>query len=250
MKPVDAHCHLDFKQFDGDRREVIEEAKKVLEFVVNAGSNIDQNEAALELGEKHPEFIIPTLGLHPCYTDDFNQLGEVKQQIREHDPAAIGEIGLDHHHVEQGKLRKRQEEVFRQLIQLAEELEKPVVVHSRDAEDKSVEILDEYDLPDVMLHCFNGSPDLAEKAVEAGMTIGVTTQVLYSKRVENIVERLEVEEMLLETDSPYLYRGERNKPANVVESAEKIAEMKSIGKKRVIKTTTINARRIFKQAQT
>lgn len=245
MKPVDAHCHLDFDQFDDDREEVVSTAKKKLEFVVNAGSNIEHNKAALELADKYPDFIIPTLGLHPCYTDNFDQLDEVKEQIREHDPVAVGEIGLDHHHVEDNKLRERQEEVFRELLALAETLQKPVVIHSRNAENKAVEILKEYDLPDVMLHCFNGSPELAEDAVENGMTIGVTTQVLYSNLVQQIVDRLKTEDMLLETDSPYLYRGERNEPANVVESAEKIAELKSINAEEVFESTTSNARRIF-----
>lgn len=245
MKPVDAHCHLDFEQFDEDRDNVISKAKQKLEFVVNAGSNTEHNDAALQLGQKYPDFIIPTVGLHPCYTDDFDRLEEVKQQIRKHDPVAIGEIGLDHHHVQEQKLRERQEDVFRELLQLAEDLQKPVVIHSRDAEKKAVEILEEYDLPDVMLHCFNGTLELAEEAVENGMTIGVTTQVLSSNRVQNIVEQLDVEDLLLETDSPYLYRGERNEPLNVIESAEKIAKLKSIEHEEVVQATTQNARRIF-----
>lgn len=247
MKPVDAHCHLDFEQFDDDREEIIVESKQKLEFIVNAGSNIEHNKAALELANKYSDFVIPTLGLHPCYTDYFNQLNEVKNQIHEHDPVAIGEIGLDHHHVQDEELRERQEEVFRELLQLAEDLQKPVVIHSRDAEKKVVEILREYDLPEVMLHCFNGNPELAESAVDSGMTIGVTTQVLYSDRVQQITDRLEIEDILLETDSPYLYRGERNKPPKVVESAEKIAELKSIKPKQVSEVTTLNARRIFQQ---
>jgi len=142
-------------------------------------------------------------------------------------------------------MRERQEEVFRELLVLAEELQKPVVIHSRDAEHKAVEILREYDIPDVMLHCFNGTPELAQKAVESGMTIGVTTQVLYSNRVQKITKLLDVESIMVETDSPYLYRGERNKPVNVIESAEKIAELKSIETEEVVKSTTLNARRIF-----
>jgi len=245
MKPVDAHCHIDFEQFDDDREKVISESKEKLEFIVNAGSNIEHNKAALELNRKHPDFVIPTLGLHPCYTEDFDQLDEVKKKIREHDLVAVGEIGLDHHHVKDTKMRERQEEVFRELLVLAEELQKPVVIHSRDAEHKAVEILREYDIPDVMLHCFNGTPELAQKAVESGMTIGVTTQVLYSNRVQKITKLLDVESIMVETDSPYLYRGERNKPVNVIESAEKIAELKSIETEEVVKSTTLNARRIF-----
>lgn len=245
MKPVDAHCHIDFEQFDDDREEVISEAKQKLEFIVNAGSNIEHNKSALELSQIHPDFIVPTLGLHPCYKDDFSQIDEIKQQIHEHDPVAIGEIGLDHHHIQDAEIREEQEKVFRELLKLAENLQKPVVIHSRDAEKKAVELLKEYNLPEVMLHCFNGTPELAENAVESGMTIGVTTQVLYSNRVQRIVNQLETENILLETDSPYLYRGERNKPTNILESAKKIADLKSVKPEKVSEATNSNARRIF-----
>ncbi len=249
MRPVDAHCHLDFDSFDEDREEVIERCKQKMEFAVNAGSNVEHNRAALELQEKHPDFIKANLGLHPTYTDDFDQLEEVKEQIREEDPVAVGEIGMDYHHVKEEEGRERQEEVFRELLELAEELDKPVVVHTRDAEKRAVEILEEYDLPDIMLHCFNGTPELAERAVENGMTVGISAQVLYSTRVQNIVEKLPVENLLLETDSPFLYRGERNEPVNVLESLEKISEIKDAEEEKIVEATTGNARRIFSQGQ-
>lgn len=245
MKPVDAHCHLDFDRFDEDRDKVVKRCKENLEFVVNAGSNMANNRKALELREKYGEFIVPNLGLHPTYTDHFHELDEVKELVKTEDPVAVGEIGLDHHHVTDEELRDEQEKVFRELLELAEELGKPVVVHSREAEQEAFEIVSEYDLPDVMFHCFNGKPELAEKAVGEGITIGITTQVLYSSRVQNIVEAISTEDMLLETDSPFLYRGERNEPVNVKESAEKIAEMKGVSKEKVIEDTTGNARRIF-----
>lgn len=246
MKPVDSHCHLDFDQYSEDREEVVKRAKKELEFVVNAGSNLEHNKAALELQEKHPDFVVANLGLHPVYTDSYSELEDIKQQIRREDPAAVGEIGLDHHHVEDSEKKERQEEVFREMLELAEELNKPVVVHTRDAERRSVEILKDYSLPEVMLHCFNGKPDLAREAVEHGMKIGVTTQVLYSSRVQDIIRKLGVKDILLETDSPYLYRGERNEPLNVVESAEKIADLEDIETEEVVEATTRNARDLFR----
>ncbi|QKQ98449.1 YchF/TatD family DNA exonuclease [Candidatus Nanohaloarchaea archaeon] len=246
MKPVDAHCHIDFDQYSEDREEVIQRSRERLEFIVNAGSCLENNRKALQLQEEYPDFVIANLGLHPTYTDKFDQLEEVKEQIREEDPAAVGEIGLDHHHVDSPEMRDRQEEVFRQMLSLAEELDKPVVVHSRDAEEKCVDILSEYDLEGVMLHCFNGSPELAGKAADRGYFIGVTTQVLYSNRVKEIVESLSIEDMLLETDSPFLYRGERNEPLNVIESAEKIGELKEADKAQVVEKTSANAVELFR----
>jgi len=247
MKAADTHCHLDFEQFDDDREEVIERAKNNLAFVVNAGSNLEHNKKSLELEKEHPLLIVANLGLHPTYTDSFSELDEIKEQIRENDPAAIGEIGLDHHHVDDEETQERQEEVFREMLDLAEELDKPVVIHSRDAEQKVVDILDEYDLDKVMLHCFNGSPELAEEAAEKGMKIGITTQVLYKEEVEEIVEVLDIEDMFLETDSPFLAKedGENNEPVNVFESAEKIGEIKREGKIRILDRTTRNAREFF-----
>ncbi|MFB6174352.1 MAG: TatD family hydrolase [Candidatus Nanohalobium sp.] len=246
MRPVDAHCHLDFEQYDEDREEVLEVCREKLEFIVDAGSNLENNRKVLRLADENPELVVPNLGLHPTYTDSFDEIEEIKEQIREEDPAAVGEIGLDHHHVSDNHIRKRQAKVFREMLELAEEINLPVVLHTRDAERKAVNTVKEYELPDVMLHSFNGNPELAEEAVAEGMKIGVTTQVLYSTRVQNIVKALNLEDILLETDSPFLYRGERNSPVNVHESAEKIAELKDVSKEEVVKASARNARSIFR----
>lgn len=245
MKPVDCHCHLEFDRFDEDRDKVIEQAKRELEFVVTVGCTPEKNRRTLKIAENNPGFIIPNLGLHPTYTDEFENLDEVKQQIRENNPAAIGEIGLDHHHVTDEDMQKRQREVFRELLSLAESMKKPVNVHSREAEQEVIDILKEYDLPDALIHCFNGTTGQAKEAAEIGITIGITTQVLYSKRAQNIVRKMELEDIVLETDSPFLYRDERNEPVNVVESAEKIAELKDVSVEEVVEKTTENAYRIF-----
>ncbi|MFB6208159.1 MAG: TatD family hydrolase [Candidatus Nanohaloarchaea archaeon] len=244
MKPVDAHCHLDFDQYEDDREEVIERSKQELEFVVNAGASVENNQETLEIHQDYPEFVVPALGLHPTYTDEFSRIDQVKKQVREEDPAAVGEIGLDYHHVTDPDQRKEQEKVFKQMLELAQELEKPVVVHTRDAEDRSVEILSGH-RGKTMLHAFNGKPELAREAVDNGMKIGVTTQVLYSNRVQELVRELELEHLMLETDSPFLYQGDRNEPVNVKDSAEKIAELKEVGVETVVEATTRNAREFF-----
>ncbi|MFB6147604.1 MAG: TatD family hydrolase [Candidatus Nanohaloarchaea archaeon] len=243
MKPVDAHCHLDFEDFDSDRQQLLEKIEGEMEFVVNAGRDVESNRASLELEEN--DAVVANLGLHPTNTDSFDELEEVKEQAREHPTAAIGEIGLDHHHVTDEDTRERQEEFFREMLELAEELGKPVVVHSREAEEHAVDILEDFQ-EEVMLHCFNGSPELAERAVESGMYIGVTTQVLYSSRVHDIVEEVPLEHMLLETDSPFLYQGERNEPVNVKESAERIADIKDVDAGKVVEKTTRNAKELFR----
>lgn len=244
MRPVDSHCHLSFEQFETDREEIIQKTSSELKFIVNAGTGPKNNEKVVKLREKHPEFVKINLGLHPVYTDSFSEIDKVKKQVRRNDPSAVGEIGLDHHHIDEEGLRDEQEQVFREMLELAEELSKPVAVHSRDAEEQAVNIISEYDV-EAFLHCFNGTVSLAERAVEEGGLIGVTTQVLYSSRVQEIVENIGLENILLETDSPYLYRGERNEPVNVKESAEKIAEIKDVSTQEVIQITTSNAEKFF-----
>ena len=239
MKPVDCHCHLDYGKFDDDRDEVISRCSGKLHRVVNAGLGPESNRSTLELAREN-EVVEPALGLHPTNVESFEDIEEVVDQVREHQPGIIGEIGLDHHHVTDEETRETQEEVFRRLLELAEELGKPVAVHTRSAEKRCVEIIDEYDIR-AHLHSFNGNTDLAERAAERGNIIGVSTQVLYSTRVQNTVRQLSLDQIVLETDSPFLYQGKRNEPVNVTESAEKIAELKDVSTREVIEATTGNA---------
>lgn len=245
MKPVDCHCHLDFDRFDEDRNEVIATAKEKLEFVVSVGCNFEKNRKTLEIAREHPEFVKPNLGLHPTYTDHFKILEGVKRQIRKHKPVGIGEIGLDHYHVKSEGMRKKQKRIFRQMLSLAEETGRPVNVHSRDAEKEVIEILKEYNLSGVLVHCFNGETEQAREAAGEGFKLGVTTQVLYSSQVKKIVKSLSLEDIVVETDSPFLYQGERNEPVNVLEAAEKIADIKDVSKNEVIEYSSSNAREIF-----
>ncbi|MCJ7478960.1 MAG: TatD family hydrolase [Candidatus Nanohaloarchaeota archaeon QJJ-7] len=245
MQLVDTHAHLDFDQYDGDRGSVIERCREEMVAVVNSGTNVERNEASLELAEEN-DFIQATLGFHPTYIKEDKSVDRIEEQIRDNEDriVGIGEIGLDYHHVQEDKWREEQEEIFIRFLELAEELQLPVVLHTRDAEKRVMEILEGKDV-EVILHTFNGSPELAEAAVERGYTIGVSTQVLYSNRVQDIVETVPLDSIVLETDAPFLYQGDRNAPWNVGESAEKISEIKGEGAEDVAKATTENASEIF-----
>lgn len=244
MKACDCHCHLDFNQYDEDREELLNQIFDELEFIVLPGVGPDSNQKVADIAAENRKVRF-NIGLHPTHVDDFERIDHVIDQIEELNPCAVGEIGLDHHHVTDKHDKKRQEKVFRNLLQVAENKNLPVNVHSRDAERKTVEILKEYSLPGVMVHCFNGKPGLAAEIVEEGFFVGVTTQVLYSERVQKIVEKISLDSILLETDSPFLYPNERNTPLNVYESAEKIAEIKDCSTATVIENTTQNAEEVF-----
>ncbi|MFB6166675.1 MAG: TatD family hydrolase [Candidatus Nanohaloarchaea archaeon] len=242
MQLVDTHAHLDFDQYDDDREEVLERCGEEMEAVVNSGTNVERNRASLELAEENG-FVHATLGFHPTYIRDEKDLDRVEHQIRENRGriVGVGEIGMDYHHVQETGWRERQEEVFERFLDVAEELELPVVLHTRDAEKRVMEIMEGRETSGVALHSFNGSPGLAEEAVDRGYHVGVSTQVLYSNRVQELAETVPLDSILLETDSPFLYQGERNAPWNVRESAEKIADIKDFEPGKVADTTARNA---------
>lgn len=243
MQLIDTHCHLDFHQFDDVREEVLRRCSEEMEAVVNSGTNVARNQSALELAANH-SFVYPTLGFHPTYVKEGKDLDTIEQQIRRHaeNIVAVGEIGLDYHHVTDDNWRAEQEEIFRGFLEVAQELALPVVLHTRDAEKQALDVVKQYDVPAVVLHCFNGAPDLAQQAVDRDYWVSISTQVLYSSRVQNLAATVPLERILLETDAPFLYQSERNVPWNVHESAEKIAEVKGMEAAEVATVTTENAR--------
>lgn len=219
---IDAHCHLQFEQFDSDREDIITEVEEKLDLTVIAGIGLEDNEKAKEVADSC-EKVIYCMGAHPVY--DHENLNQIRDQIKDNEVAAIGEIGLDYNYITDEDERKKTEKVFREMVELAEAEDLNVVVHSRNAERKCFEIVNEYDVTG-FFHCFNGRPELAREIIEEGHLIGVTGQVMHSTRVQNIVEDVPVEGLLTETDSPYLGEKERNTPLYAREVTRKIAEIK------------------------
>ncbi len=262
MQLIDTHCHLDFDQYDDDRDKVLDTCQERIDAVVNVGTNHERNQASLDLARNH-DVVYATMGLHPTYIKDLedspksgdfarssepdgstsNEIDRIVTQIRNNSGAiqAVGEIGLDYHHIREPEWRERQEDLFVRLLDVAQELDMPVVLHTRDAEQRATEIVQDYDLP-VIQHCFNGAPELAEECVDRGYWISISTQVLYSSRVQELAASVPLEHILLETDAPFLYQGDRNMPWHVEESAEKIADIKELDVEDVARQTTENAR--------
>lgn len=241
MRPVDSHCHLQFEQFDEDREKIVEEVEKNLEFAVLAGINPEDNLKAVKVS-KTSNSLKYCLGLHPLHHQ--KSVEKARNQIKKNDPIAVGEIGLDYNYITGEEERKDSEEVFREMLEIAENQELPVVVHSRNAEKKCFDIVNEFDV-EAFFHCFNGRPELAEKIVSSGHMIGVTNQVTHSTRVQNIVEKISPERILTETDSPYLGSEERNRPVKVVKVVEKIADIKGLEVSEVEEITSQNSEDFF-----
>jgi TatD DNase family protein len=243
---VDVHAHLDFPQFDSDRGAVIERARDEGIFIVNSGLGPEGIVKTISLAGEYDN-ISATLGLSP---QEFRGevVDETRRLIREHrdEISGIGEVGLDYYWVKDSAGRGRELEVFNMFIGLSQELNLPLVVHSRDAEVDVIQRLREEDIP-ALLHSFSGGLRQAEEAVSFGCLISIPISVNYSKNKQTLAENLPLESLVLESDSPFLSPEPktRNEPSFIRLSRDKIAEIKDVDREIVEEVTTRNAKDFF-----
>ena len=251
---IDTHCHIDFKDFDSDREEVIKGAKDKLDYIVASGFDKKSNQNVLELSKENEGFIYPTFGFHPVSSQ--NSTDEELKEAQEHlidnlsNIVAVGEVGMDYFYVTDKALRERQQEIFTSFLNLADEYNAPIVMHVRDCEKKAVNIIQDYeDIPYFVFHCYGGSLKTAKRIMNMGNAyMSFSTMLCYSQQHQDLIKKIDLDYILTETDSPYLAitKEERNEPANVVNAVYKIAEIKDIDISTVDEVTTNNARKIFK----
>lgn len=250
---IDTHAHLTFPEFSEDLPQVIERAKAAgLEAIINIALDDEAINKSLQICTDYPGFIYLAAGLHPHEASEWNDQSyeKFKQLAIKHKMVAIGEMGLDYHYklspIEQQKM------VFRQSLQLAQELDLPAIIHSREAAKDTLNILQEENKGNLkgVLHCFAGDMRLGKAALEMGLYISFTGNITFPK-AENLrqaVREIPIERIMIETDCPFLapqeFRGKRNEPSYVVKVAEKIAEVKSLSLDEVL-TATENAKRLF-----
>lgn len=232
---IDSHAHLDHEAFDEDRHELIERLEEdKIKAVVNPASDLESSEKAVELSKKYDK-IYAMVGTHPHEAKFYDQKTrdayvELSKQGK---VVAVGEIGLDYYYEHSD--RETQKKVFIDQIELAKELELPIVIHSRDAVEDTYEILSEHakDMK-VLLHAFSESWEVCERYLKLGFKIALGGVVTFknARKLLEVGEHVPLENLLLETDSPYLtptpYRGKRNQPAYTHFVAEKIAELKGL----------------------
>lgn len=249
---IDSHCHVDFKEFNRNREEVMKRAKKKLSGIVNSGATLGGNRRTLKLMDEYEGFLHGTLGFHPVNASkaDSSIIEQAFNEINENiDKAvALGETGLDFHHVKDTEKRNKQVNVFRSFIGLANEYEMPLIIHARDAESKSLEIIMKYSKGiDIIFHCYGGDLETMNKIIEENYYISYSTVICYSNYHSELVEQTPLENILTETDSPYLspFKGEKNEPSFVEETVKKIAEIKLLSPLKVDKKTEKNARKVF-----
>jgi len=248
----DTHAHLCDPAFDGDRGEVLERAREAgVESIIAVGETLQDARANLALAHDYPWIIRPAAGLFPTILD-LDQAESLAQWIRRHveDLIAIGEVGLDHWKVEEPEDREIQRQVFERFVELAVELDLPLNVHSRSAGAPAIELLLQCGARRVQLHAFDGRAAKAEPAIEAGFFLSVPPSVVRSRQKQKLVQRVPLQNLLLETDSPVLGRepGERNEPANLGVSLQAVAELKGVHREAVVEAVRDNSLRLYGEA--
>ena len=245
---VDVHAHLNFRDYNKDRDKVIKRAEKLNMTIIDSGTELKDNKKSLELSKKY-SIVKSSFGLYPLYGIKLNekQLNEELNFIKENknNIIAIGEIGLDKS-INKPNLKK-QIEIFKKVLTLAEKLKKPVIIHSRKAEEECINILETFKLKNIDMHCFGGNFKLVKKIQDNGWFFSIPTNIVRLLHFQQIVEQTSMSQLLTETDSPYLspYKDKRNEPSFVVETIKKISEIKRLNKEEVKKLIYMNFQKVF-----
>jgi len=240
---IDAHAHL-LPDFVKNIDSLIENARKAnLKAIVNCAIEPHQFDFARQLDEANSNFIFTTLGFAPQRIKNLNYNETINSIQKFPNIVAVGEIGLDYHWVTDSFWQKKQKDTFISLIELANRLMKPIVVHSRKAETDCINILAKYAEQPVLMHCFAGNMSETERVIDQGWMISIPTAVVNRKKHRKIARKTPLENVVVETDTPYLspIPGKRNEPANVRYAIEEIAKLKDIPTKEIDEVTTQNS---------
>ena len=249
---IDSHAHLGMDAFNDDRDAVIERAKEAgITGVITIGVTLADSEKGLDIAGRY-DMVYASVGIHPHEVKDIEPktYDRLRALVRRAKVVAIGEIGLDFYYNHSPKdLQFRH---FADQLDLAVELDLPVIIHDREAHVETLEFLG-YRKGRLrgVLHCFSGDLKMAKKCVDLGFAISIAGPITYKKSepLQEVAVKMPLETLLIETDAPYLapqpWRGERNEPAYVIETARRVAEVRGITAKEVEVATEINARRLF-----
>ncbi len=278
-KYIDIHSHVNFKAFDLDRDEVIKRALESGTWVINVGTQADTSAKAVEMANEYKEGVYAIIGLHPIHTGasyhDEKELGEpafakatdgqgvVKgftsrgeafdkeiygELLKDPKVVAIGECGLDYYRCTPESISK-QKEAFIQQIKLANEFDKPLMLHVRNAYSDALDILKKYSKVKGDVHFFAGNLEEAKAFLDFGFTLSFTGVITFTHDYDEVIKNTPLDMIMSETDSPYVtpmpYRGRRNEPSYVREVVNRIAEIKNLPEKEVAGAIVANAKRVF-----
>lgn len=248
MRIIDSHAHYDDSSFDADREEVLRElfSGEICK-IVNIGCSVKSSYSSVKLAEEYAG-IYAAVGLHPDAADEIDRIGEIRSLCGNKKVVAVGEIGLDYHYEEHS--RDIQKKAFEEQLKLAAELDMPVVIHSRDAWEDTMELLRKY-RPKGVMHCFSGSAETAREIVGMGMYVGFTGVVTFknAKKALKALEAVPLDRLLVETDCPYMApepnRGKRNYSGYLPYTVAAMAAVKGVSPDEMAEITAENAERLF-----
>jgi TatD DNase family protein len=247
---IDSHAHLTAKAYRKDLEVLLRRARESgVSAIITVGFDMASSEAGVRLAEKYPD-VYAAVGVHPhdATTLNLGALGRLEELAASPKVVAVGEIGLDFYR--DLSPRRTQEDAFRLQIGLAKELELPVIVHDRDAHQRTMLVLKEEKVSSGVLHCFSGDVNQARRGVEMGLYISFAGPITFNgKKAEAILGRIPDDRILIETDCPYLspvpYRGKRNEPAYVRFVLERVARILDRSVEEVDSLTEANTKRLF-----
>lgn len=256
----ESHAHYDDRQFDVDREKLLESLPfQNVGVIVNVGSDIRSSKESITLAHQY-DYVYAAIGVHPDEVDTMKEadMEELSYMAKETKVVAIGEIGLDYFRKEGNAYKSVQKEWFCRQLDLAKEIEKPVIIHSRDAAEDTIQILRDFrkENPQIenpgVIHCYSYSPELAKEYVAMGFYIGIGGVVTFknAKKLVETVAQIPLERILVETDSPYLCpepnRGKRNDSSQIRYVIDRIADIRGIAPEEVEKQTEMNARKMYR----
>ena len=249
----DTHAHMDDRAFDADREELLRSLpEQGLKLVMNPGCSLESSRNVSRLTREY-DFLYGAVGSHPDAADEVNdavlaeyrELCKLNPKIR-----AIGEIGLDYHY--EDIPRQIQMQAFRSQMELARELDLPVIVHERDAHEDGMSVVRDFPTVTGVFHCYSGSAEMARQLVDKGWYIGFTGVLTFknARKAVEVASSIPLERIVLETDCPYMapepFRGKRNHPGYLYRMAEKLAEIRGMSVEEIHAVTTENGRRLYR----
>lgn len=251
MNYIDTHCHILLKQFDDDRNEVLKKIDEELDFYIEIGIDIETSKKIVDFVKEHSK-AYGTVGIHPTESENIKKetLEELEKLSLSSKIVAIGEIGLDFYW---DTSKQDQYKVFDAQMEIARKIDKPLVLHIRQAYNQTYEFLKKIPLPKKVgvVHCFSDTWETAKKFLDMGFYLGFDGPITYpnNKELREVVEKTPLDKILPETDSPFLppvpYRGQRNNPIYVKFVYEKIAEIKNKSVEEMKEILGNNAKKLF-----
>ncbi len=263
----DTHAHLNFKDYDKDRENVIGNSLKKEFFLINVGTDIGESEKVVEIADSYREGVYASVGLHPLHIEKDFTPEEYKSLAKNKKVVAIGETGLDYKYIlkdreeRKEKVKRIQKTIFEKQIDLSSELELPLILHCRMAHDDLIEILrqklqnikkgksEEQKTQKIgVVHCFSGNLQQAKEYMDLGFFLGING-IIFKLDMSKVIKEIPLEKILLETDCPFLVPPEagveRNEPLFVRYVAREVARVKRVSEEDVARTTTKNAKNLF-----